>query len=182
MEKKLKTYVLMLSKHFPAGHSRAGEPTGFAEALKANLRRMECDEECRCVDFGECVQCLKYHTLRMNADVWEKRASEINAGRAVLSVREWSGRPYEKGGHQREVVRLTRLGIQRVTLLYAWSASSKVYLPAFAEVESGQNKKIVEIFKLASNDGLSVEDFNNWFASKCPRSHFAILHFTSMRY
>lgn len=172
----------MLSKHFPVGHPRAGQPTGFADALRANLQRIECHEQHKCVGCGECVQALKYHTLRMNADVWEERAAEINAGKAVLSIREWSGRPYERGGHQREIVRLTHLGIQRVTLLYAWSASSNVYLPAFAEVESGNNKKIVDIFKLASNDGLSVEDFNHWFASRCLRSHFAILHFTNMRY
>lgn len=172
----------MLSKHFPVGHPRAGEPTGFAEALKANLQRIECHKLHQCVGCGECVKDLKYHTIRLNVNLWEERAAEINSGNAVLSVREWSGKPYEKGSHQTEIARLTHLGVQRVTLKYAWKEASSVYLPAYAEVGTDHNRKIIEIAKLAANDGMAAEDFKYWFASKGLSSHLVILHFTSMRY
>lgn len=186
MDKRIKIYVLMLSEYFPVSHPKAGQPTGVADALKANLQRLECHEQRQCVGCGECVQPLKYHTLRRNAELWEKRAAEINAGHAILSIRQWSGKPYGKGTHQIEIARLTHLGTQRITMFYQWHQVLSVYFPASPEVHTSQQAKAVELSRLASNDGLSVVDFMHWFAIRKKRCsedfHGVILHFTDMRY
>ena len=90
----MKTYVLTLSKVFPATHPLKGEPTGFREAFRKN----------------------KLHTIRANYTLWAKRFEKIAAGDACLSVREWLGAPYRS--KQREIARLTAddgVGIQKLT-------------------------------------------------------------------
>lgn len=72
----MKTYVLTLSKVFPKTHKRAGEPTDFELLFKDN-------------NYFD-----KIHTIRANYPLWKQRISEIQAGRAVLSVRQWTGNPY----------------------------------------------------------------------------------------
>lgn len=71
--KELKTYVLMVSRFFPAGHPSAGQPTGFDVDLLLGL---------------------KIHTIRHNWKLWEKRINEVKKGNAILSLRYWSGAPY----------------------------------------------------------------------------------------
>ncbi len=137
MKKKV-TYFLMLSAVFPKGHPSEGEPTGFKDKLLKE----------------------KIHTSRGNADLWEKRAKKINAGEAELSIRQWSGKPYEKGSHQIEIARITKLGTQRATVTYRPYKTNGVYLPYCAEVEGGRyHDKVIEMEKLAANDGVRLENF-----------------------
>lgn len=158
MAKKMKTYVLMLSREFPMTHPRAGEPTDFKTKKEEGVKK---------------------HTIRGNAELWEHRAEEINAGRAVLSVRQWSGKPYEPGSHQIEIARHTKLGTQRVTLDFRapWDkfigvrqASGDFHYPTFLDV--------------AQNDGLSADDFVDWFMKTRKKKvmNGVILHFTDLRY
>lgn len=176
----------MLSEYFPVSHPKAGRPTGFAEALLANLQCLECHEQHRCIGCGECVRPLKSHTIRANAELWEKRAAEINEGHAVLSVRQWSGKPYGKGTKQIEIARLTHLGTQRITMPYELYQTLGLRFPVSATVQDFETLRTVKLSKLASNDGLSMVDFMHWFASrkKGAVSDFqgVILHFTNMRY
>lgn len=147
----------MLSRVFPKTHPRAGEPTDFKTKKEEGVKK---------------------HTIRGNAELWEHRAEEINAGRAELSVRQWSGKPYEPGSHQIEIARHTSLGTQRVSMSFnaSWNrfirvnqANGNVHYPVFLDV--------------AQNDGLSAEDFLSWFqAGKKKVYHGVILHFTDMRY
>lgn len=153
---KKKTYVLMLSREFPKSHPRAGEPTDFKTYKEKGTKK---------------------HTIRGNAELWEHRAEEINAGRAVLSVRQWSGRPY--CSHQIEIARHTKLGTQRVKMSFSapWDkcisvkqVNGDIHYPLF--------------FEVAQNDGLSPDDFMAWFMKNRKKSVFEgiILHFTDMRY
>lgn len=163
---KKKTYILMLSKVFPVTHPRAGQPTGFKEKKEKGIKK---------------------HTLRMNVELWEHRAEEINAGRAILSIRQWSGTPYEEGSHQIEIVRLEKLGVQRVTFSYCHYKKGNIYLPQLVEVGSGMyHPKVIEMEQVAANDGLSLDDFKYWFGRKGksrPKDlHGIILHFTDFRY
>lgn len=69
-----KKVVVMLSTTFPVGHKREKQPTGFRESLLAGK---------------------KIHTIREDAKgLWRKRCKEINEGKKYISIREWTGRPY----------------------------------------------------------------------------------------
>ena len=86
----------MLSKVFPKGHRREGEPTGFKEKLLS----------------GE-----KIHTIRSNFPLWEQRIKEVQKGEACISVRQWEGKPYRS--LQREIRRFTKedgVGIEMLWL------------------------------------------------------------------
>lgn len=92
----MKTYVIMLSKVFPKGHLREGEPTWFKEKLLS----------------GE-----KIHTIRTNFPLWNKRIREVENGEACLSVRQWEGKPYRS--KQIEIARFTKedgVGIETLWL------------------------------------------------------------------
>lgn len=156
---KKKTYVLMLSREFPKTHPRAGEPTDFKTYKGKGTKK---------------------HTIRGNAELWEHRAEEINAGRAILSVRQWSGKPYEPGSHQIEIARHTRLGTQRVKI--SFSVPFDKFISVYQDDGDIHHPLF---FEVAQNDGLSPDDFIDWFnTTKKKKLVFKgiILHFTDMRY
>ena len=153
----MKTYVITLAKTFPAWHPRKGESTKFLEKFLNGQ-----------TGNGN----AKLHTIRANYPLWEKRIKEVQNGKAVLSVRQWSDRPY--ASKQVEIARLTALdgiGIQKLELI-------NVY---------GCNRPIVGIgdanfHHLSKYDGLSYQDWANWFKHYDLSQPLAIIHFTSFRY
>ena len=162
MEKK--TYVITLSRVFPAKHSKAGEPTKFRDAFNAGQV------------FNRGSGCLyvrpKLHTIRANYPLWEKRIKEVQEGNAVLSVRQWTGKPYRS--KQVEIARLTAangVGIQMLRFLgYNFNGGyirNGVY----------PSDKI-----LAKKDGLSLADWEAWFRGYDLSKPLAIIHFTKFRY
>lgn len=127
----MKTIVLMLSQTFPATHSRFGEPTNFRDG------------------FGV----TKLHTIRKNKNgYWDKCAQEINEGKAILSVREWTGRPYRS--KMRELARYTKIVLQHVSM----SRTREFPLPSVYV-----DGKDVNIYTVSENDGLELPDFIEWF-------------------
>lgn len=156
----MKTYVLTLSKVFPATHKRHGEPTYFWERFSSP-------------DFTR----PKLHTIRANFDLWYKRFEKIAAGEACLSVREWTGAPYRS--KQRELVRLTKedgIGLQKLQL----EVADKLFGKYHARIDDGCGS--ASIIELATNDGLSLEDWKEWFKNYDLSKPLAIIHFTSFRY
>lgn len=150
----MKTYVITLSKAFPATHPRKGEPTGFREAFRKT----------------------KLHTIRANYDLWAKRFEKIAAGEACLSIRQWVGKPYRKSSTQREIVRLTRengIGIQKLRI-YEHEPFPVVYADRYTTPVDWQ--------ELAANDGLPLSDWREWFKDYDLSQPLAIIHFTSFRY
>ena len=148
MEKK-KTYVITLSRHFLATHKRAGEPTAFREKFLN----------------GE-----KIHTIRTNYPLWEKRIKEVQEGRAVLSVRQWTGKPYRS--KQVEFATLTAesgVGIQLVELTNDFTEC----------IIGDHNHSYVTV---AKNDGLHPADWLDWFSAYELSKPMAIIHFTKFRY
>ena len=167
MKKELITYYLTLSQVFPSTHCQAGEPTHFKDAFKAGQV------------FGRGSECLyrhpKLHTIRTNYDFWARRFEKILAGEAVLSIREWVGKPYGKGSTQREIARLTRddgIGLQRLTV----AGPSITFHPLFVDGVAVSSET------LAQNDGLSVPDWRNWFANYKADGPLAVIQFTKFRY
>lgn len=151
MEKK--KVILTLCKSFPVTHSRDGEATGFEEKLKEGR---------------------KIHTIRYNAkNVWDERRKDISSGKKYLSVREWTGRPYNS--EQRELFRFDKIGLQHITMTYG---SDDAYPQIWID------GTLVPIQEVAKNDGLSVDDFVEWFFGNNKENTFegVVIHFTDSIY
>ena len=172
----MKTYVLTLSKTFPAKHPRKGEPTNFnSQLLNAVWRAHNMS-----VGFPQLG--MKLHTIRANYELWSKRFKQIDAGKAILSIRYWSGKPYHS--KQMEICKLTKedgIGLQKLEFkeLLSFAGIKKSYeLYIDGEIVS-------KIMPLANNDGLSYEDWLAWM-TKAPKADLskplAIIHFTKFRY
>ena len=145
----VKTYVLTLSKAFPKTHDRAGEPTGFR---------------------GKFLKKEKIHTIRANYELWRKRMAEVQAGRAVLSVRQWTGKPY--ASQQEEIARLTAedgVGIQKLELTN----------DLVGGIIGDHQYSYVSI---AKNDGLDPSDWLTWLSCHELFKPMAIIHFKKFRY
>lgn len=154
METEKRKVILTLSKVFPADHPKAGELTGFESKLKAGVKR---------------------HTIRRNANnVWDRWCHDIRTGKKFLSIREWTGRPYNS--EQREFARLESIGLQRIEMIYG---SDDAYPQVWVD------DRRVGIEEVAANDGLSVPDFVDWFFGKNNRENTfegVVIHFTDFRY
>jgi hypothetical protein len=146
----MKTYVLIISEAFPVTHSKAGKPTFFYTKIR--------DKQ-------------KIHTIRKNYQYWKKRIDEVNAGNAVLSLRQWTGKP--RKSPQNEIFQFGKgeVGIQKMT--------SNLL---FYVVKESTDPGIISDEVLAKNDGLSVEDFSEWFENFKTPEPYAIIHFTDFRY
>ena len=158
----MKTYVLTLSKVFPATHPRKGEPTGFNPKLMAALNNLPC-------------YLKKLHTIRANYPLWAKRITEVRLGEAVLSVRQWLGASYRS--KQITIATLTAedgVGLQQLTDL---DTNAYGFYPCVRV-----DKRNIDKLLVAQNDGLSLEDWLSWFKNYDLSKPLAIIHFTNFRY
>lgn len=168
----MKTYVITLSQVFLKGHKRSGEPTKFRAAFQSGQTCSKCKKRNPAMCTGECFSGLKIHTIRANYPLWLKRITEVQQGKAVLSVRQWTGKPYRS--QQKELARLTMedgIGLQRLTFsreMCNFEVDSKGYA-----IHAGT---------LAQNDGLSYNDWVEWFKDTDLSQPLAIIHFTKFRY
>lgn len=166
----MKTYVITLSRVFPVTHFRAGIETNFRDLLEMALngtprKEIEHGHGVRTILFGG-----KLHTIRANFPLWEKRIAQIQNGEAVLSVRQWTGKPYRS--KQVEIARLTGedgVGVQELRL-------TDLSRPTTI------NGTQVELPALAKNDGLNYNDWYHWFRGYDLSKPLAIIHFTGFRY
>lgn len=156
--KKIKTYVLTVSKTFPKMHNRSSEPTCFPEKL---------------------LNGSKIHTIRSNYELWKKRIDEVNAGLAILSVRNWSGKPYNS--KQEIICELDKNSGLSVQDLYF---DCQMLSESFISNETSENKTQTYVSNsiISENDGLSLEDFKEWFKNYDLSEPMAIIHFTPFRY
>ena len=136
----MKTYVLTLSKNFPASHPNAGQATNFG------IEFIDREEF-----YSSNGGIHKTHTIRANYPFWEKRFEDIERGNGCLSVRQWSGKPY--CSKQIELERLTKedgIGLQQIRV------DSDMTI---AKID----KKQFNCYMVAHNDGLSYQDWLDWF-------------------
>ena len=147
-----KKVILMLGRQFPTGHPKQGQPTRFLDSIKEGS---------------------KIHTVRRMTTVynlWEKRMKDINSGQKYLSLREWTGRPYNS--YQRELMQFDRIGLQRIHIELSGTP--------FALIDH----RLVPIDILAQNDGMETEDFLAYMSIglKEPVFDGVVVHFTDYRY
>ena len=159
----MKTYVITLSQVFPTWHKRAGEPTKFRAAFLSGQTCSKCKKRNHAMCTSECFSGLKIHTIRANYPLWLKRITEVQQGKAVLSVRQWSGKPYRSP--QIEITRLTvkhGVGIQKVVFYRTewYDDDNKCHYCYDVTLD---NDKGINIDDIARNDGLNPIDFIEWF-------------------
>ena len=176
----MNTYVITLSRNFPAKHPRHGEPTNFdiqtANAfLKMNKKGIFFPK------YG-----MKFHTIRGNYELWSKRFEQIYAGKACLSLRYWTGKPYHS--KQTEIVKLTKedgIGLQHAyieRLQYIGRNDMKLSLRVVRDYWQTEDH-IVDGETMAKNDGLSsLRDWVPFFNGHNISKPLAIIHFTKFRY
>ena len=175
MTKKLKVYVITLSRVFPVSHPKAGQPTYFKEKIYNGgvLLSQALEYE---MPANSKEPNTKRHTIRANYELWRKRFEQIERGEACLSIRQWTGKPY--ASKQIEIARLTKddgIGLQRLR---------------FTPDRDGQfvwwNFNIDGHFSkeefLANNDGLTLRDWCAWFKDYDLSKPLAIIQFTKFRY
>ena len=157
--KKVKTYNIMLSRVFPVTHPKAGQETGFAAKVMAAINNRP-------------SHLKKLHTIRANYDLWKKRIDEVMAGEAELCLRQWTGKPYRS---KTVVIKRLRcddcVGIQKLTFY-----TSRIVYPTI------DDKYQPSILEISSNDGLSKDDWIDWFRGYNLSQSLAIIHFTIFRY
>ncbi len=144
---------VMLSKTFFSQHPRAGEPTHFAEKVKNGTKR---------------------HTCRSNYEYWKDRIARLQERSGVLSLRQWSGKPYEKGSVQERImdVPASMIEVQQLVMTRRRCDDESEYV----EIAPGryENRQGYEYFAevdgspynvdvIAKNDGLTLADFKDFF-------------------
>jgi len=136
--KDKKCHVIMVSRFFPATHPRKGEKTNFMNSIFMGT---------------------KVHTIRGNCDpekdsyeLWRKRIAEVNEGKAYLSLRYWAGKPYNS--KQVEFKQIHKAAVSHFKM---------VDTGVFIDWQIDCDKPMHTMEELAANDGLSKEDFLNWF-------------------
>lgn len=158
----MKTYVITLSRHFLANHKRAGEETHFKEKFLLGQGLTDYDTP----------SMAKIHTIRANYPLWEKRIKEVQDGHAVLSIRQWTGKPYRS--KQVEIAMLTdRNGVGIQMLRFLGDNFNGGYI---------RNGVYPSDKILAKNDGLLLADWEAWFRCYDLSKSLAIIHFTKFRY
>ena len=143
----MKTYNIMLSKVFPATHSRKGEPTYFSQKVQAGQHPTAFPNEVP-----------KLHTIRENYNLWRDRIAQVQAGEAEICLRQWTGAPYRS--KTVEIMRLgwqDGVGIQKLNFGWANDEQIPVIEGWYMYGENGSKAE------LAKNDGLSLEDWQEWF-------------------
>jgi len=104
---------------------------------------------------------------------------KINEGKAVLSVRYWSGKPYNS--KQVEVFVFNKEdGIGLQALYFQFNR----FLEPFISSEDSENRTqtYLSTHQIAKNDGLIYPTFLDWFKNYDLNEPMAIIHFTSFRY
>lgn len=149
----------MLSRVFPTTHPKAGQETDFKPKVMAALNGMPCYRK-------------KLHTIMANYELWKKRFEEVERGYAVINLRQWIGRPYRsKTVLIKTLSSKDGIGIQKLTFY-----TSRIVYPT---IDDNCQPTILEI---SSNDGLSKDDWIDWFRGYDLSQPMAIIHFTDFRY
>ena len=160
--KNMKTYVLTVSEFFPKTHNKSGLPTGFINSISNHQKK---------------------HTIRGNYELWKKRFDEIEKGNACLSLRYWTGKPYNS--KQKEVwnfINTDGIGIEKLEFEEMIMTTQENIITKTKEGHCVWVTKKAELNELAKNDGLTLPDFKEWFYKYDLSTPMAIIHFTKFRY
>lgn len=132
-----------------ASHPKHGEPTNFASKFLSGQKK---------------------HTIRGNAAYWAPKIQEVIDGKAILSIRQWTGKPYRsKQETMKNLTAADGVGYQLAEIL----ENEEIVLL----MEDEYNPTVCP--SIEENDGLSMAEFWNWFTDD---AKVIIIHFTNFRY
>lgn len=178
----MKAVVTLSKKFFPA-HYRAGQETEFKAKVLAETKK---------------------HTCRSNYEYWAKKIAKVKETGGVLSVRQWSEKPYRSPQEvitevPADVVSIQKLELRRDKVMvehHVEGERSPISTAWNYDYTAQVDGRPVPLLALAENDGLNVEEFKAWFApvfDKAEKKHkvlasisnatildFAIIHFTKV--
>ncbi len=145
--------VIMFSRHFPKYHPKAGQPTNFVAKFWANPRIKILNES---------IELLKDEYLDWKKEYKTQlpKGHTIRAGHRfkkgdMFSPRVWTGKPY----------RTKQIIISPDTeVLKTWDFEITKYGVVIINDNTAGTEPKNRIEKIAANDGLSREDFENWFS------------------
>ena len=153
--------VITFSTHFPIYHPKAGQPTFFVEKILAGLSDrhypdFKIPKEFKNYDWYEYYNCnlQKHHTIRAGHR-WKVGDK--------FSPRIWSGKPYRS----KQIIIAPDIEIKKV-----WDFEIEVdkdYICvlidkwALYEENSRMVTQVDALMTFAKNDGLSLQDFKDWF-------------------
>ena len=175
----MKTYVLILSRTFHAKHPRKGEQTNFDTKLLNAVWRAHN------MSIGLPQYGMKLHTIRSNYALWSKRFKQIYEGKAALSIRYWTGKPYHS--KQTEICKLTKedgIGLQRLQFIPLNNDLGN-FITSIDFRCHRMPEALNLAHELASNDGLTFSDWKEWIFGSIKYNiskPLAIIHFTKFRY
>lgn len=157
----MKTYQITLSKVFPIKHPKRGLPTAFRELYESGI---------------------KIHTIRANFPYWKGRFDNIAENEGFLSLRQWSEKPYySKHEPIRDLYASDGIGLQE--LVFVDGDIMKPCIVQDPDLFNPERQLIpIAVDELAANDGLSVQDWLDWFKVYDLTEPMAIIHFTRFRY
>lgn len=161
----MKTFNLIVSRTFPSTHKRKGEQTFFPEKILNAIGKS--DWKWQDENFNVDIEEEKYHTIRANYSLWEKRIKQVQEGKAEIRICYWEqpGGMWKKGNRMIEVCRLGKddgVGVQKIN---------------FDPIPYH-----IELSDLAKADGLTEDDMKSWFKGYDLSEPLAIIHFTKFRY
>ncbi len=158
--------VVTLTKKFFDQHPRAGQPTGFADAVKAGT---------------------KIHTCRDNYDYWVKKIDTLKDADGILCIREWTGKPYRS---PQGTIKETPAAMVAVSKLELTKGKHRVepYSHSVEYYRATVDGVPVDVETLAHNDGFTNKrDFTAFLDPLFAKYNtdtitLAIIHFTPYRY
>lgn len=103
----------------------------------------------------------------------------MERGKYYLSIRQWTCKPYNSP--QVEIAKIhDNIGIQKIEIHY------NAYNDTITAKIDGREWLDADCYTIAKNDGLSIQDFKEWFFGKKRDNDMvfegAIIHFTQFRY
>ena len=146
--------VLTFSRHYPATHTKKGELTKFPEKIWQGLFHPLSP---RIIELSEFIR--DYHYIFPTQESWKNQTPKLHTIRAGkrwkagdwFSPRVWNGKPRQPGSKHVIIapdMQLTR--VAEITIDWEFNVCiDGVYLTYHNE--------------LAANDGLTNEDFHDWF-------------------
>lgn len=149
--------VLTISRHFPKGHPKSGEPTWFVEKIWNCFREEDfslpdrfiagCDNYATLLKDDEHLTAIKiremkHHTLR-SGNRWQVGDT--------ASLRIWLDKPYRS--KQIEFAQVEVKKVWPVTIIF-----DDVFNPIYT------SDRLLPTCEVAKNDGLECDDFAKWFA------------------